>query len=445
MRILTLGTSIAWLVSAARRAEHGTFRRRQVEAALLMVVVGTLGALLRFLPVIGQLDPWIGVSMVALSLFIATYAVLPVGIFSTSSVTGRAFATSVIGGRDRHGHRRGARSRSTRSSNVLLGLGLPLFTGLFVITAMALYEPAMQWVIEFGASPRTVARERLLRAMGRPLITVQPASAGVGPALERVATVLDVVGIAAIATNGEVIAAYGSPGPGARAVPLQVDDEVVGELRVGATRSGAELTDQDQAVLRLSAAYVANALRTGGREEAQVDSLVGLAAERELVEVQASELHEALVRGGAGTALRVHALGPLRVERDGAPIERWGGDKAGTRQAEALFAFLFDRGERGVTKDEVLQIIWPDTDLSKARPGIPPDDGRAARDARSGTRPEERHPVPQRPLPSRPGRHRLVGYVRVPGAAGLGARGAGGRSDPPARGGADAVSGRVPR
>ena len=185
-------------------------------------------------------------------------------------------------------------------SNVLLGLGLPLFTGLFVITAMALYEPAMQWVMEFGASPRTVARERLLRAMGRPLITVQPASAGVGPALERVATVLDVVGIAAIATNGEVIAAYGSPGPGARAVPLQVDDEVVGELRVGATRSGAELSDQDQAVLRLSAAYVANALRTGGREEAQVDSLVGLAAERELVEVQASELHEALVRGGAG-------------------------------------------------------------------------------------------------------------------------------------------------
>ena len=59
----------------------------------------------------------------------------------------------------------------------------------------------------------------------------------------------------------------------------------------------------------------------------------------------------------------MHALGPLRVERDGAPIERWGGDKAGTRQAEALFAFLFDRGERGVTKDEVLQI-----DLARHRP-----------------------------------------------------------------------------
>jgi len=364
-RILTLGTSIAWLVAAARRAERGTFRRRQVEAALLMVVVGTLGAMLRFLPLIGQLDAWIGVSMIALSMLIATYAVLPVGIFSTSSVTGRAFTTSVVGGATVTVIV-GVLIAIDTVSNVVLGLGLPLFTGLFVITAMALYEPASQWVMEFGASPRTVARERLLRAMGRPLITVQAASEGVAPALERVAIVLDVVGIQVTATSGEVIASYGTLGASARSVPLQVDDEVLGELRVGPTRSGAELTDQDEALLRLSAAYVANALRTSGREEAQVDELVGLAAERELVEAQASELHEALVRGAVGPSMRVHALGPLRVERDGAPIERWGGDKAGTRQAEALFAFLFDRGERGVTKDEVLQVIWPDTELSKA-------------------------------------------------------------------------------
>jgi len=364
-RILTLGTSIAWLVGAARRAEAGTIRRRQVEAALLMVVVGTLGALLRFLPVVGQLDAWIGVSMVALSMFIATYAVLPVGVFSTSARTGRAFATSVIGGATIT-IIVGVLIAIDTVSNELLGLGLPLFTGLFVITAMALYEPAMQWVVEFGASPRTVARERLLRAMGRPMITVQASSEGVAPALERVATVLDVVGIEAVSKSGEVIARHGSTSTFARTVPLQVDDDVVGELRVGATRSGAELTDQDEALLRLSAAYVANALRTGVREEAQVDTLVDLAAERELVEAQASELHEALVRGGVGPALRVYALGPLRVDRDGAAIERWGGDKAGTRQAEALFAFLFDRGERGVTKDEVLQIIWPDTEISKA-------------------------------------------------------------------------------
>ncbi|HEX7398204.1 MAG TPA: hypothetical protein VF302_00445 [Candidatus Limnocylindrales bacterium] len=59
------------------------------------------------------------------------------------------------------------------------------------------------------------------------------------------------------------------------------------------------------------------------------------------------------------------ALGPLRVERVGTPIERWGGDKAGSRQAQGLFAFLYDRGERGVAKDEVLELIWPDADLER--------------------------------------------------------------------------------
>jgi two-component SAPR family response regulator len=47
-------------------------------------------------------------------------------------------------------------------------------------------------------------------------------------------------------------------------------------------------------------------------------------------------------------------------------VRQWGGAKAGTRQAEALFAFLFDRGERGVPKDEILELVWPDVDLERA-------------------------------------------------------------------------------
>jgi two-component SAPR family response regulator len=56
------------------------------------------------------------------------------------------------------------------------------------------------------------------------------------------------------------------------------------------------------------------------------------------------------------------------VERGGEPITRWGGDKAGTYQAEALFAFLFDRIGRGITKDEAEEVIWPDLadDIDKA-------------------------------------------------------------------------------
>jgi two-component SAPR family response regulator len=56
----------------------------------------------------------------------------------------------------------------------------------------------------------------------------------------------------------------------------------------------------------------------------------------------------------------------LRVERDGQPMRRWGGEKAGSRQAEAVFAFLLDRGERGAAKDEVVELIWPDVDLERA-------------------------------------------------------------------------------
>jgi hypothetical protein len=63
--------------------------------------------------------------------------------------------------------------------------------------------------------------------------------------------------------------------------------------------------------------------------------------------------------------LRVHALGAMQVERQGAPVRRWGGDKAGSRQAQALFAFLFDRGGAGIAKDEVTEMIWPDLEIRR--------------------------------------------------------------------------------
>src|SRR5436190_2124875 len=62
-------------------------------------------------------------------------------------------------------------------------------------------------------------------------------------------------------------------------------------------------------------------------------------------------------------ALRVSALGSTLVERAGQPITKWGGPKAGSRQAQAMFGFLLDRGEHGVTKDEVIDVIWPDAEL----------------------------------------------------------------------------------
>jgi two-component SAPR family response regulator len=53
------------------------------------------------------------------------------------------------------------------------------------------------------------------------------------------------------------------------------------------------------------------------------------------------------------------------VERRGTSVKRWGGDKAGSRQAQALFAFLFDRGPLGIAKDEVTELIWPDLSIRR--------------------------------------------------------------------------------
>jgi DNA-binding SARP family transcriptional activator len=63
--------------------------------------------------------------------------------------------------------------------------------------------------------------------------------------------------------------------------------------------------------------------------------------------------------------LRVLALGPMQVERDGLRINRWGGDKAGSRQAQAIFAFLFDRGDAGISKDEAVELLWPDLPIRR--------------------------------------------------------------------------------
>ena len=64
--------------------------------------------------------------------------------------------------------------------------------------------------------------------------------------------------------------------------------------------------------------------------------------------------------------LTVHALGRLQFLRDGMSMRSIGGPKAGRRQAEALFAFLLDRGPKGITKDEAVEMIWPEKELAAA-------------------------------------------------------------------------------
>ena len=67
-------------------------------------------------------------------------------------------------------------------------------------------------------------------------------------------------------------------------------------------------------------------------------------------------------RGGC----TIHAFGRFELSIDGQPVDHWGAGKAGANQVQALVAFLFDRGDRGALKDEVLDVIWPDIEVALA-------------------------------------------------------------------------------
>jgi hypothetical protein len=370
LRLATLLTGGAWLVEAYRRARSDASRRRQLGVTLATVAVGALGGIIRLLSVVGATDPWIGVSLVTLAMILAASVVFSAGVFFAPEVAGRAFWTSLGLGLGLF-LLVGLLLAVDAASRHVLGLDLPLLTILALVVTVAVYEPVAAWARSRlgGRSPAAAARERLLATLGQPRLGAQAASAGVQPALARVASVLDLAGAEVVLADGSVAASEGTMPDRVTepAIALVSSSEVIGELRVGRTLSGTPLSPRDEEVLRLSAAYVAAALRTGRREDEQAEALTGLSRDRAEVESAATDLHEALLRRSASpSGLRVFALGPLRVERGAETIERWGGEKAGSRQAQALFAFLFDRGERGLAKDEALELIWPDIDVERA-------------------------------------------------------------------------------
>jgi DNA-binding SARP family transcriptional activator len=248
---------------------------------------------------------------------------------------------------------------------------------------------------------------RLLRALGEDLFEHGDLADQLHTALAAICRTLGVrAGVVAVqeGVGSRVLATYGAeppdedafraavppegprthyddwqPWPAARLLlPLRRGELALGLLALGAKRSGEPYREVERALLFSLGSYLALAIkhaRTRQEEELAMAALAEqgnqLRAEQELLAIQAADAARAATQPPQPAAdrhgLRVFALGPLRVEREGTPIDRWGGDKAGTYQAEALFAFLFDRRGRGLTKDEAEEVIWPDLEeLDKA-------------------------------------------------------------------------------
>ncbi|TMB56148.1 MAG: hypothetical protein E6J47_05630 [Chloroflexi bacterium] len=370
-RIAIFLAALLWISIALGGAGGDRARRRQLVAALATVAMGALGGVIRFLPGPADSDPWIGVSLVTVAMVLAAYGVFAQGVFLAPEVAVRAFRYSVITGLAITLYVAGLIGLE-RLADSTFGINLPIVTGLALVVTIALFDPIADRMRRLLGGPQgDAASERLLRALGQDILTAQRPERSIEPALARLERTFGLQGTAISDPAGELVAEHGQPpgdDPLALRIPLRAGDEYRGVVTFGPKRSELPFTQREMDLLSLAAAYLAASLRLAEQHETQAEALTALQVERAEVETRETALSAALVQvsGPVAEGLYVFSLGPLRAERNGTPLHQWGGAKAGTRQAEAVFAFLFDRGERGAAKDEMIELIWPDVDLERA-------------------------------------------------------------------------------
>ena len=368
-RLAIWASGVAYLSAAFRSAGHDKARRRQLAIAMATVLLGVLGGMLRILPEDIGGPRWIGVSIVATATVMATYAILAQHIFIAPAAAERAVRWSLVAGIGIVIYV-AALVGLEEMARRLLGIEFPLVTAMAVVVTLALFEPVADRIRERAAgSPFAAARGRLLRALGvDPLLGNDPDRA-VRPALDRLVRTFELTGAELVVDRQAAVSSGSVDADDPLGIRLALTDQglAFGHALFGRKRNGLSFTPSDLRALELAVDYLAATHRLAERHHQQAEALVALGAEGDVLESQGSALRVALAEAAAPpNGLRVHALGSLHAELDGEPMRRWGGEKAGARQAEAIFAFLFDRGDRGVAKDEILELVWPDVDLDRA-------------------------------------------------------------------------------
>ena len=369
-RGVLFAAGVAYLVMRLREAGEDRARRRQLQVTLATVVLGVIGGMARILPEEVGGPPWIGVSIVAGATVLAAYAVISQHLFVAADVAGRAVRGALLAGLGIVAYV-GALVALEALVAQVLSITVPIVTALAVVVTLALFDPVTElWRRLTAGSQRDADAERLHVALGGdPLLAQGPAEA-IEPALARLVRTFELAGAQVIDAAGAVRVSVGAPMPeDPLAARLELGDEPGqhGMAAFGPKRNGLALLPSELDALRLAAAYLGSSLQLADRQQEQSGALGKLRAERDVVESRGSALSEALDEASTPPkGLHVYALGSLRAERDGEPVRRWGGEKAGSRQAEAVFAYMFDRGERGVSKDEILELVWPDVDLERA-------------------------------------------------------------------------------
>jgi len=368
-RLAVWGAGVWYLVAALRRAGDDRSRQRQLQFALATVVLGVLGGTLRILPADIGGPPWIGVSIVAIAVVLATYAVIAQQVFLAADVAGRAVRWSLAAGIGIVAYVIGLVLLDAAAERYF-AINIPIISALAVVVTLALFEPIADRVRQITAgNAKEAAEAHLVVAMGGSQMLQGESGVALDAALARLVRTFALSGAIVVDAAGErSVSAGAAVDPDD---PRAIGFGLVGEGRprvvFGAKRSGLAFTSSEVEALQMAAGYLGSSLRLAERQQAQATELMGLRAEQDAVEERGTALSEALADAAvAPSGLYVHALGSLHATLDGQPLRRWGGEKAGSRQAEAIFAFLFDRRDHGVGKDEILELVWPDVDLDRA-------------------------------------------------------------------------------
>ncbi|HEX2883019.1 MAG TPA: BTAD domain-containing putative transcriptional regulator [Candidatus Limnocylindria bacterium] len=368
VRAGVFAAGIGWLIGALRRAGADVARQRQIQATLLTLGLGIIGGMARILPEGMGGPPWVGVSLIAFAAVVAVYAVLAQRLFVGASLTTRAFRLSVLVGLGIVVYV-SALLAIDRALAEVIGLELPIVIALGVVLTIALFDPVANAArgILAGGDDEEAMLGRMLRALGEDGLSARHPHQVLEPAMARLVRTFDLTGTAILDREGRAAVVHGDQvSVDAYPTRLRLGTEQ-GHAAFGLKRSGLPLTPDEIGLLRLATSYVEAARQLGDRQDAQASALADLSRQTDAVERREAALVDALAaHSSEQPGLQVFAMGPLRAAIDGEAVRHWGGAKAGSRQAEAIFAFLFDRAERGAGKDEIIEAIWPDVDLERA-------------------------------------------------------------------------------
>jgi DNA-binding SARP family transcriptional activator len=404
LRVLPLLYAL-WLMARAYRGGADAEERLLRRVFTLSAVVGVIGASTATAARTLDLTPAFGRALILVAMVVLAYGVLAYRALLPARVAQRTFFYSLLGSLITTLYV-GLLLLLEAATRRFLAIDAPVVAALMLVVLVAALGPLREW-FRSGLDRRFYRREfdygRLLKALSADMFERGDLPEQLRAALSSICRTLGVsAGLVAVSPraapaspDGQPLAVQAVYGPvlneavlGAEIpplpttmdesvagyhllLPLRRGDEALGVVALGPKRSGQPFSDTERTLLAALASYLAAAIGHAGSSRAQQHALELLASQSQALAAQQEELAAQAAAAEAPPALqpapvddtsglRVSALGTLHAARDSHQITRWGGDKAGTYQAEALFAFLFDRRGRGLTKDEAEEVIWPD-------------------------------------------------------------------------------------